>query len=128
MPVLVSPVEISNPSTLLFATTLVTNIDSACRLSRCPFLVRWLSREASCRVAIITDTMVKFDVNSIVSDPQSRAVSLGVDVVQGRLPPRAMQPPLFQLSQDIHPRTTGARPFRASSSLGLHLLRKTSTT
>ncbi|KAH6896101.1 hypothetical protein BKA70DRAFT_785942 [Coprinopsis sp. MPI-PUGE-AT-0042] len=62
MPVLVSPVEISNPPSLLFATTLVTNIDSACRLSRCPFLVRWLLREASCRVAIIADTRVKFDI------------------------------------------------------------------
>ncbi|KAH6888215.1 hypothetical protein BKA70DRAFT_66618 [Coprinopsis sp. MPI-PUGE-AT-0042] len=50
------------PLTLLFATTLVTNIGSACRLSRCPFLVWWLLREARCRVAIIADTMVNFNI------------------------------------------------------------------
>ncbi|KAH6871848.1 hypothetical protein BKA70DRAFT_1354169 [Coprinopsis sp. MPI-PUGE-AT-0042] len=75
-------------------------------VSRCPYLVLWLPREARCRAAIIADTMVKFNiypttarvfipqllssldqVNSIVPDHQSRAVSLGIDVVQGRLPP-----------------------------------------
>ncbi|KAH6896078.1 hypothetical protein BKA70DRAFT_1317495, partial [Coprinopsis sp. MPI-PUGE-AT-0042] len=144
MPALISPVEISNPPTLLSATTLVTNIDSACRLSRCPSLVRRLPQEAECRAAIIAYTLVKLviypttarvfashgyshldRVKFIVLDPQPRAVSLGIDVVQGRLPPRAIWLPLVQLSQDIYPRTTGARPFRASS-LGFHLPRKTS--
>ncbi|KAH6907156.1 hypothetical protein BKA70DRAFT_1284090 [Coprinopsis sp. MPI-PUGE-AT-0042] len=31
-------------------------------LSRCPFLVWWLPREARCRVAIIAYTMVTFDI------------------------------------------------------------------
>ncbi|KAH6873987.1 hypothetical protein BKA70DRAFT_1570334 [Coprinopsis sp. MPI-PUGE-AT-0042] len=41
-------------------------------------------------------------VKFIVPDAQSRAVSLGIDVVQDRLPPRAILPPLFQLGHDMH--------------------------
>ncbi|KAH6907767.1 hypothetical protein BKA70DRAFT_1562865 [Coprinopsis sp. MPI-PUGE-AT-0042] len=41
-------------------------------------------------------------VKFIMLDPQTRAVSLGIDVVQGRLLPWLILPPLFQLGHDTH--------------------------
>ncbi|KAH6896080.1 hypothetical protein BKA70DRAFT_1438776 [Coprinopsis sp. MPI-PUGE-AT-0042] len=114
-------------------------------VSRCPSVVLWLPREPKCRLTIITDTLVKFDIYTTAARvfiPQLLSGCFKVEYIEpGRLaraivhlpstraksvrsPPQTIVP-LVQFGQDIHPRTSEAS--RASSSLGFHLPSQTST-